>query len=58
VRPLTAGERALIEDRMVSTRGVDDRTAAAVLARARRAKVPADDAAAQGWLAEMAFDAG
>lgn len=58
VRPLTSGERALIDERMISTRGVDDRAAAAVLARARRAKVPADDALAQGWLAEMAFDAG
>ena len=58
VRPLTPGERALIDDRIVSTRGVDERTAAAVLARARRAKVPAGDTVAQGWLAEMAFDAG
>lgn len=57
VRPLTAGERALIDLRMVSTRGVDVKTGAALYARAAKAAVPADDAVAQGWLAEMAFDA-
>ena len=59
VRPLTPGERALIEDRMVSERGVDDKEAAAVYARASKAAAPfPNDAAAQGWLAEMAHDAG
>lgn len=58
VRRMTAGERALIELRMASERGVDDKTARPLYARAKRAAVPANDAEAQGWLAEMAFDAG
>lgn len=59
IRPLTPGERALVAMRMESTRGVDGRTAPPLHARARAAAAPfAKDAVAQGWLAEMAFDAG
>lgn len=59
VRPLTPGERALIAMRMTSTRGVDGKTAAPLYARAARAAAPhPDDVVAQGWLAEMAYDAG
>ena len=59
LRRLTAGERALIDYRIQSTRGVDDRAAVALFARARVAAAPfVADAAAQGWLAEMAYDAG
>jgi hypothetical protein len=58
IRPLTPGERALIALRMASTRGVNDRTAPALYARAKAAAAPfKGDAVAQGWLAEMAFDA-
>lgn len=58
VRPLTTGERALIELRMQSTRGVDRKTGAALWAKAARiAPAASDDAVAQGWLAEMAYDA-
>lgn len=57
VRPLTVGERALINLRMASTRGVDVKEADSIHARAVKAGVPANDAVAQGWLAEMAFDA-
>ncbi len=58
VRALTPGERALIDLRMVSTRGVDEKSAATLHARARRAAAPhGGDAVAQGWLAEMAYDA-
>ena len=58
VRALTPGERALIDMRMVSTRGVDDKTAATLYARAAKAAAPhMNDAVAQGWLAEMAYDA-
>ena len=58
-RPLTAGERALIDYRIQSTRGVDGRSAGPLFARARAAAAPyANDAVAQGWLAEMAYDAG
>jgi len=59
VRPLTAGERALISMRIVSTRGVDAKTAKPLYARAAAAVAPfPSDATAQGWLAEMAYDAG
>jgi tetratricopeptide (TPR) repeat protein len=58
VRALTPGERALIETRMVSTRGVDEKAAATLYARAVRAVAPhGNDVVAQGWLAEMAYDA-
>lgn len=59
VRPLTPGERALIGLRIASTNGVDLKTAAPLFARAVRAAAPfPQDAVAQGWLAEMAYDAG
>lgn len=59
VRRLTPGERALIDYRVQSTRGVDDKLAGPLFARAKAAAVPHDkDAVAQGWLAEMAYDAG
>ena len=58
IRPLTAGERALIGYRMESTRGVDTRTAGPLHAKAAAAAAPfPGDAVAQGWLAEMAYDA-
>lgn len=59
VRPLTPGERALIPMRIVSTRGVDSKTAKPLYARAAAAAAAyPGDAVAQGWLAEMAYDAG
>jgi tetratricopeptide (TPR) repeat protein len=59
LRYLTPGERALIDMRMVSTRGVDEKEAATLYARASAAaKSHPADAVAQGWLAEMAYDAG
>lgn len=59
VRPLTPGERALIEMRMLSTRGVGAKTAGPLHARAAKAAAAfPNDPVAQGWLAEMAFDAG
>lgn len=59
VRPLTAGEAAFIDIRMRSTRGVDARTTAALVAEARRAAGPfAGDATVQAMLAEVEFDAG
>ena len=59
VRRLTQGEAALIGFRMESTRGVSSTTAAPLYARAAAAAAPfGRDAVAQGWLAEMAFDAG
>ena len=59
VRPLTAGESAMIDLRMVSTRGVNRKTAQPLYEKARRiiAAYPGD-AVAQGWFAEMALDAG
>lgn len=59
VRALTDGEAALIRMRMESTRGVDGRTAKPLWAKAKEAgaRYPADPVA-QGWLAEMAYDAG
>ena len=59
VRPLTPGERALIPMRIVSTRGVDAKTAKPLYARAAAAAAAySGDPVAQGWLAEMAYDAG
>lgn len=59
VRALGAGEAALIRLRMESTRGVNSKTAPPLYRRAAAlaARYP-DDAIAQGWLAEMAYDAG
>lgn len=58
LRPLTAGEAATMEVRMVTTRGVDDGEAPKLYEQAKRAaaRYP-DDAAAQRVLAEAAFDA-
>lgn len=59
VHPLGAGQAALIQLRIESTRGVDTAGGKPLWARARRlASACAGDAVAQGWLAEMAFDAG
>ena len=59
VRQLTPGERALIPMRIVSTRGVDGKTAKPLYTRAAAAAAAyPGDAVAQGWLAEMAYDAG
>ncbi|MCU6454043.1 DUF1570 domain-containing protein [Sphingomonas sp. A2-49] len=59
LRPLRPGEKAMIGLRMRSDRGVNRDTAQPILAQA----VPigeryADDPVVQGWLAEMALDAG
>ncbi|GAA0670853.1 hypothetical protein [Sphingomonas insulae] len=59
LRPLRPGEKAMIELRMRSDRGVNRDTAQPILASA----VPIgerypDDPVVQGWLAEMALDAG
>jgi hypothetical protein len=58
IRPLSDGEAAMMKMRMASTRGVDEKEAAAVYARAApvAARYP-DDPVVQGWLAEMAYDA-
>ena len=65
VRPLSAGEAALIRMRMESTAGVGAKTAGPLYARAKAAIRRAGDdpsaegrTVAQGWLAEMAYDAG
>lgn len=59
VRALTPGEAALIRLRMRSTRGVNRETATPLYAEAARAAAPyPNDARSQGWLAEMAYDAG
>ncbi len=59
LRPLRPGERAMIELRMRSDRGVDSRTAQPILAKAAPlGERYADDPVVQGWLAEMALDAG
>lgn len=59
LRRLSAGEAAMIRLRMDSTHGVSAKTAAPLYQRAApvAARFP-DDAVAQGWLAEMAYDAG
>ena len=59
VVPLTPGESAMIGFRMQSTRGVNAKTAGPLYKKAKLVAQPfATDAVAQGWLAEMAFDAG
>lgn len=59
VRPLSRGAAALMGDRMISERGVGRERAAEVFARAAPiAAANPDDAEAQGWFAEMAYDAG
>lgn len=58
LRALSAGEAALIEQRIVSVRGVNTKTAGPLFAKARpiAARYPGN-AVVQGWFAEMAFDA-
>lgn len=58
VTALSPGARAMIEYRLVSTRGVDAKTAPALYRRAASAaaRFP-DDPVAQGWFAEIAADA-
>ena len=59
VRVLSPGEQALIELRMRSDRGVDQTSARQVYDRAASlAPSYPQDAVAQGWFAEMAYDAG
>ena len=59
IRPLSPGERAMIEWRMQSDRGVNRQTAQPILAKATPlATQYADDPVVQGWFAEMALDAG
>jgi tetratricopeptide (TPR) repeat protein len=59
LRPLSAGEAAMIDLRMNSTRGVDGKTAPPLFKKAQpiAARYP-DDPVVQGWFAEMALDAG
>jgi tetratricopeptide (TPR) repeat protein len=58
VRPLAAGEAAVMDVRIRSKRGVDQAAAKALLPLARKAAAPhAKDALAQVTLAEAAFDA-
>lgn len=58
MRPLSAGEAAMIDLRLISKRGVNLKSAAPVFAKARpiAARFP-DDPVVQGWFAEMAYDA-
>jgi len=58
VRTLSAGEAAMLDYRLVSTLGVTEEQARALIARARpvAARYP-DDVAVQTWLAEMEYDA-
>lgn len=59
VRTLSPGEQALIAYRMQSDRGVDQKTGRDLYTRvASVAAAYPQDAAAQGWFAEMAYDAG
>ncbi|WP_294279206.1 hypothetical protein [uncultured Sphingomonas sp.] len=59
VRSLSAGEQALIGYRMQSDRGVDQKTGRDLYARvAPVAAAYPQDSVAQGWFAEMAYDAG
>lgn len=59
IRRVSAGEAAMMRMRMESLGGVDRQNARALLARARPvAERHADDPVVQGWLAEMAYDAG
>jgi hypothetical protein len=59
IRPLGAGEAALVKMRMASIYGVDSKTSKPLFAKAApvAARYP-DDPVVQGWLAEMAYDAG
>lgn len=58
IRPLSAGEAAFLPVRMRSTRGVDAKTAAALVTAGRRAAAPfVADPVVQAWLAEVEHDA-
>lgn len=59
VRPVSPGANALMAYRLRSERGVNPASAAPLYAKARgtAARYP-NDPTAQGWLAEMAYDAG
>lgn len=58
VEPLSAGAEALMDLRMQSERGVNRQTAQPIYARAKTiAAAYPNDAVAQGWFAEMAYDA-
>lgn len=59
IRPLTAGEAAMMRYRVVSVRGVNREQATELLARIRgvAGQYP-QDAAVQDWLAEAEYDAG
>ena len=59
VRPLSAGEAAIMPARIASSRGVDAKTSAEVAARARSLAAPfPNDGAVQNELAEAELDAG
>ncbi len=59
LRSLRPGEKAMIEWRMRSDRGVNRETAQPILAKAMPiGEQYTDDPVVQGWLAEMALDAG
>ncbi|WP_230628628.1 tetratricopeptide repeat protein [Sphingomonas sp. Leaf37] len=59
LRPLRPGEKAMIDLRMQSDRGVNRTTAQPILAEALPiGERHATDPVVQGWLAEMALDAG
>jgi tetratricopeptide (TPR) repeat protein len=59
LRALTDGQAAMIPLRMQSRAGVNGETAKPLYAKAVAAAVPyAGDAVVQGWLSEMALDAG
>jgi tetratricopeptide (TPR) repeat protein len=59
IRRMTAGESAMIQNRMISARGVDKAEAASLYARSRpiAMQYPAD-ANVQTWFSEIALDAG
>jgi tetratricopeptide (TPR) repeat protein len=59
IRRLSAGEAALIDERMTSVRGVNREGGRKLFEKAApiAARYP-DDSVVQGWLAEMAYDAG
>lgn len=59
VRALSAGEAAMIDHRIRSTAGVDRKTAPPLYAAAKPIAARfSNDSVAQGWFAEIAFDAG
>ena len=59
IRPLGSGEAAIMDVRIRSKRGVDQKTAPVVAAAARKAAAPyPNDASVQSALAEAEYDAG